>query len=73
MANPIKLRGVLADFNAWSLLGSLVPFVILFGFWMFVMRKLRNRPTPGQEQLVAKLEEIRAELERVRRAIESRS
>jgi ATP-dependent Zn protease len=65
-----KLYGVLLASTAGDLLTGLVPFILLFGFWMFIMR--RGRGTPSQDELVVKLEEIRQELERLRRTIESR-
>jgi preprotein translocase subunit YajC len=61
---------VLLASTAGDLLYGLLPFVALFGFWMFVMRRMRGN-TP-QDHVVEKLEEIRQELERLRRAIESR-
>jgi preprotein translocase subunit YajC len=55
----------LADF-----LTALLPFLLLFGFWIFVMKRVQGRPTPGQEQLVQKLDEIREELRRLREAVQ---
>jgi len=49
---------------------SLLPFLLLVGFWLFLMRRMRaggGFPNPT----VDKLEEIRQELERIRRAVES--
>ncbi len=54
-----------------DVLTGLLPFVLLFGFWMFLMRRVRG--TTPQDQVVEKLEEIRQELERLRRTIESRA
>ncbi len=61
--------------DGWSLLGStetvitdLLPFLILLGFWWFIMRQFRTSPTGPS--VTDKLEEIRAELERLRKAIE---
>ena len=51
-----------------DLLQSLLPFVLLFGFWVFLMRTVRIGK--GQNPMLDKLEEIRAELERIRRAVE---
>ncbi len=48
---------------------ALLPFLILVVFWIFLMRAgtgWRNDP------LLAKLEEIRQELEHLRRAVEER-
>ena len=58
---------------AWDLLFSLLPFVLLLGFWVYIANRTRGKGPPGQEQLIDKLEEIREELDRIRRAIESRS
>ena len=56
--------------TAGDVLTGLLPFVLLIGFWMFLIRRMPGN-TP-QDQTVEKLEEIRQELERLRRAIESR-
>lgn len=29
----------------WSILTSLLPFVLLFGFWIFLMRSVKRKPT----------------------------
>jgi cell division protease FtsH len=34
----------------WSILTSLLPFVLLFGFWILLMRKVRNAPTGSGSQ-----------------------
>ncbi len=34
----------------WSLLTSLLPFVLLFGFWILLMRKVRHAPTGQASQ-----------------------
>jgi ATP-dependent Zn protease len=65
-----KLQGVLFASTAGDLLTGLLPFVLLFGFWMFIMRRARG--TTPQDGVVEKLEEIRQELEQNRKAIESR-
>jgi hypothetical protein len=62
---------VLAASASYDVVTSLLPFVILLGFWTFVQRRARTQGSP-QQQLVDKLEEIRAELERLRRAVEAR-
>jgi hypothetical protein len=63
---------VLADSSSYVVFTSLLPFVVLFGFWAFMMRNVRTRIPTQYQPLVDKLEEIRAELERVRRAVEER-
>jgi hypothetical protein len=49
-------------------LASVLPFLLLIGFWIY----LRGRGLKSQMEAptVAKLEEIRQELERIRRAVE---
>jgi preprotein translocase subunit YajC len=57
----------------WSnILTSLVPFVLLFGFWLFLTRRQRSVATDPQQQTLQKLDEIREELVRLRKSIESR-
>jgi preprotein translocase subunit YajC len=63
---------VLLASTAGDLLTGLLPFVLLFGFWIFLMNRVRGKAPQGQEQVAEKLEEIRLELERIRRAVESR-
>jgi hypothetical protein len=63
---------VLAASNSYVVFTSLLPFVVLFGFWAFVMRNVRTRIPTQYQPLVDKLEEIRAELEKLRRAAEER-
>jgi cell division protease FtsH len=33
----------------WSILTSLLPFVLLFGFWVFLMRMVKQRTPTGQD------------------------
>jgi hypothetical protein len=63
---------VLAASSSYAVFTSLLPFVVLFGFWAFMMRNVRTRIPAQYQPLVDKLEEIRAELERLRRAAEER-
>jgi hypothetical protein len=63
---------MLAASTSYDFLTSLLPFVLLFGFWMFLMRNVRTRVPTQSQPLVDKLEEIRAELERLRKAVEER-
>ena len=51
-------------------LASLVPFLILFAFWFFLMNRLRGKSAPGQEALLEKLDEIRDEIRRLRKTLE---
>ena len=73
--NPLRdsLQGALRRCNArtvWDeLLLGVLPFLILIVFWIFLMRagtRWRNDP------LVEKLDEIRQELQGLRRALEQR-
>src|SRR5207249_1577023 len=50
-----------------DLLSSLLPLLLLFAFWFFLMKRVRNRPAPGQEALLEKLDEIRDEIRRLRK------
>jgi hypothetical protein len=49
-----------------ELVFALLPIVLLAGFFMFAKQKAEQAGNP----LVEKLEEIRAELERLRRAVD---
>ena len=49
-----------------ELVALLLPFVLLVGFWALLMQRQRRMPNPT----VDKLEEIRQELEGIRRAVE---
>ncbi len=53
-----------------DLLSSLLPFLLLFAFWFFLMKRVRGRPAPGQEALLEKLDEIRDEIRRLRKTLE---
>jgi hypothetical protein len=35
------------SFAWWSILTSLLPFVLLFGFWILLMRKVRTGSATG--------------------------
>jgi len=63
---------MVAASGSYNVLTSFLPFVLLFGFWMFMTRNLRSRMPAQQQPLVDKLEEIRAELERLRKSVEER-
>jgi len=64
---------VLLASSGWdNALTALLPFILLIVFWIFMTNRLRGEPPPGQDGLSEKLEEIRQELERIRKAIESR-
>ena len=56
--------------TTWDVVSGLLPVVLLVGFWFFLTRRLReNNP---QDRLAEKLDEIRDELVRIRRALEQR-
>jgi ATP-dependent Zn protease len=53
-----------------DILSSLLPFVLLMGFWFFLMRKVGGDKMGNVNQpIVDKLEEIRRELEGIREAL----
>jgi preprotein translocase subunit YajC len=55
----------------WSgIVYSLLPFVLLVVFWIFLRERIR-KDNP-QQQTLEKLDEIREELVRLRKSIESR-
>jgi preprotein translocase subunit YajC len=58
----------------WSnLLTSLLPFAVLILFWIFLMnRRQSTAAADPQQQMLEKLDEIREELVRLRKSIESR-
>jgi hypothetical protein len=60
--------------SSFAILTSLLPFLLLFGFWGYLTQHHRAKAgTPSEQQRVLdKLEEIRAELERLRRATAER-
>ena len=57
--------------SSYDFLTGLLPFLLLFGFWTFVARRVRSKEPP-QQQIVDKLEEIRVEIERLRRSLDER-
>jgi hypothetical protein len=62
---------MLASSVSYDLVTSLLPFLVLFGVWIFVQRRARGQRSP-QQQLLDKLEEIRVEITHIRRALEER-
>jgi hypothetical protein len=57
---------------SWSdLVYSLLPFVLLIGFWFFLTKQVEGRRA-GEGPVLEKLEEIQRELERLRKTIEGR-
>jgi hypothetical protein len=58
--------------SSWDVLSGLLPFILLFGFWTFLMRQYRTKQPPQEQQVLAKLEEIRVELERLRKSLDQR-
>jgi hypothetical protein len=63
---------VLAASTGYVVFTGLLPFVVLFGFWIFLMRNVRTRMPTQYQPLVDKLEEIRAELECLRKSVGDR-
>ena len=57
--------------TGWDVASAVLPFVLLIGFWMFLMRRIRA--ANPQEGIGEKLDEIRDELVRIRRALEQRN
>ena len=53
-----------------SALTALLPFVLLLVFWVFIRERIRKENP--QQQTLEKLDEIREELIRLRKSIESR-
>jgi hypothetical protein len=47
---------------------SLLPFLLLFGFWIFLAGKYQAKKPPG-DPVVEKLDAILQELERIRREL----
>ena len=56
-----------------DLLSGLLPFLLLFAFWFVLMKRVRGHPAPGQETVLEKLDEIRDEIRRLRKAGEESS
>jgi hypothetical protein len=57
--------------TAGGVITYVVPFLIFFGFWAFLMRRVRpTGTTPGQQALLDKLDEIRDEIRRLRETME---
>ena len=54
-----------------DLISALVPFALLVLFWLFLTRRVKASQA-AQNPVVDKLEEIREELHRLRRAVEER-
>lgn len=59
---------MLAEGVSMDLLFGVMPFVLLMGFWVFLRRNVEQSANP----MLEKLEEIRQEMERLRRTIEQR-
>jgi ATP-dependent Zn protease len=51
---------------------SLLPFLLLLGFWVFLMRNSQARQ-PSSDPVVEKLDSILLELERIRRELAQRN
>jgi ATP-dependent Zn protease len=55
----------------YDVVTALLPFILLLGFWFFLMQRFR---AGGPENpMLAKLEEIRQELEQIREELRRRS
>jgi hypothetical protein len=63
---------VLTASTGYVVFTSLLPFIVLFGLWIFLMRNVRTRVPTQYQPVVDKLEEIRAELERLRKSLGDR-
>jgi hypothetical protein len=64
-----------ATLSSYGFLTALLPFVLLFVVWGQLTRQQRTKQTATpseQQQILEKLEEIRAELERLRRRADER-
>ena len=59
--------------TGWDALTALLPFVLLFAFWFLLMRRVRSGQvqSPAQQATLDKLDEIKEELVRIRRSLES--
>ncbi|TML41682.1 MAG: hypothetical protein E6G25_01675 [Actinobacteria bacterium] len=55
----------------YDLVTSLLPFVLLLGFWLFLMQRFRSGGTANP--MLAKLEEIRQELAQIREELRRRN
>ena len=55
----------------YDLVTSLLPFVLLLGFWLFLMQ--RFRVVGAANPMLAKLEEIRQELAQIREELRRRN
>ena len=55
----------------YELVTSLLPFVLLLGFWLFLMQ--RFRAGGAANPMLAKLEEIRQELAQIREELRRRN
>jgi hypothetical protein len=60
--------------TGWDVLWTLLPFLFLLAFWLYLSRNYRGAAPPtGQDALLEKLDEIRDELRRLRQAIEEKN
>jgi ATP-dependent Zn protease len=69
IAGDYPRRSVVLASTTWDVLSGLLPLVLLVGFWFFLTRRSGTNP---QDMLAEKLDEIRDELVRIRRALEQR-
>jgi hypothetical protein len=57
----------------WGVVAALMPFVVLMAFWIILMKTVRGRGTPSQDAVIEKLDEIRDEIRRLRKAVEQKA
>jgi hypothetical protein len=58
--------------TGWNVLWSLLPFLFLLGFWLYLSRNSRGATPTNQDALLEKLDEIREEIRRLRKSLEER-
>jgi ATP-dependent Zn protease len=58
--------------EAMSVVFSILPFLLLIGFWLFLMRNYQSRQ-PSSDPVVERLDSILQELERIRRELAQRN
>jgi hypothetical protein len=56
-----------------SVLFSLLPFLFLLGFWLYLMRNNQQRRETGGDPVVERLDAILEELSRIRRELADRN
>jgi hypothetical protein len=56
-------------FTTTDLLTSLIPFILLVSFWVFI--RTRANVPPGQGEILEKLDQIRDEIRKLREAVDT--